>query len=180
MYRVYRIRNPRRGVFSLLQVTTRHNKQHDAEFSIWLAGFIDGEGSLSISRRNPCPKSKNKNPSCCISLTITNTKLDILVDIAKRYDGNIVPVKNRTNTNQSPCYRFIAYRKKAHQIIRDVYPYLRVKRKQADVLLQYEATTPNKRFGRGGIPDNVMSLRENYVAEIRTLNKRGIENAQSV
>ncbi|MEE8232346.1 MAG: hypothetical protein V3R46_03400, partial [Thermoplasmata archaeon] len=51
----------------------------------YLAGFMDGEGSLSLSR---IPRGRS-NPEYCVRVTIANTDTAILSEIQEDWGGTI-------------------------------------------------------------------------------------------
>jgi len=97
----------------------------DEEFWAWLAGFFDGEGSLSFIQGM---KDKRPRPQ----ITITNTAIDILEHVTQTVGIGHLRKNPRYRKNHKPCQSFtlqsygecIAFLKK-------IIPYLRVRKQEA-------------------------------------------------
>lgn len=125
----------------------------------YMAGFIDGEGTITIntskSRRQP-------------ETYVVNTDLDIVNFFAKVFGKEPYP-KNRPPPTQKQTYGvMITSLREVFEFLQIVYPYLRVKKQQAKLLLEYcniRLVKHNQPFG---------SRERQIIKEIRRLNHRGI------
>lgn len=100
----------------------------------YLAGFIDGEGSIGIYRK----KQRNKSGRCLevqISQTQTIETRLVLNKLKEKYGGCITD--KHCYGNQRPWIRYKASSLRALQLIRDIYPYLIIKKNQAKVAIEY-------------------------------------------
>ncbi|WP_423799554.1 LAGLIDADG family homing endonuclease [Neobacillus sp. SAB-20_R2A] len=105
----------------------------------YVAGVIDGEGSIVLTRihenefRRPC-------------ITIASTDMELLIYIQSIVGGDICSKKNYKPTHHKDSYTLNIKKKKAIlKILKDIAPYLRVnkKRKRALWILEnYEKVTP--------------------------------------
>ena len=143
----------------------------------WLAGFIDGEGSICLLPR----RTTGITPAC----TIYNTDLSVL-EIIRGWFGGQLYVKRRS-PKRKPVGHLVFQNDRALRVLHSVRPYLRVKHRQADLALVFEHAPRYQGFRRRveghyltSIPNDVIEFRKLLVDEVRALNKRGPkENASS-
>lgn len=128
----------------------------------YLAGFIDGEGCITILRRFKKNKSKNYNYYAVISVGQKDGEImDILKD---NFKGNIHHVK------RDGSYIWTATDKMASDCIRQLLPFLRYKKPQAEIALQlYDPTIIRKKFNT--ISPEELQKRELLYEEIRRLKR---------
>ncbi len=105
-------------------------------FTAYVAGFFDGEGSISI-------KNTSKHTSYRLSISIGQRRPEPLFMIQSRWGGSI---GKREANNFSTLLMFS---KQAISFIKDIYPYLVVKRKQAEIAIKFQAGKENT--GRRGM-----------------------------
>lgn len=98
-------------------------------FTAYVAGFFDGEGSISI-------KNPGKNTSYRICISIAQKRPEPLFMIQARWGGSL----NKRDNNISTLLMFS---KKAVSFISDIYPYLVVKRKQAEIAIKFQEGKKN-------------------------------------
>lgn len=130
------------------------------EQNIWyLAGFIDGEGCIRIS------KSKHKKVNYTpihLKVVIANTNKEIIewIDKNTNYYGKIYTV-NRKNPNHKTAYYWaLSGNRKVVDFLNTMKEFLIVKKKQAELL------------SNGYLHLNEIE-RDNFINEIKKLNKRG-------
>lgn len=133
--------------------------------SIYLAGFIDGEGSLIINKRLHSLKEKVWI-GYSVYLDIGNTNKEVLEWIKKITQTTSELYENPQKGNRKMAYRLRICGKQAQRIIKELYPYLIVKKKQANIFLDFPLN--HKRLKR--------EIRENLFQQMRKLNYRGILN----
>lgn len=127
----------------------------------YIAGVCDGESSLYISKT----KKNNKNQyRACISIAMNDVfSLRVIQDM---WGGNInvgtKKVDLETKKVYSPAY-VLSYgsESKVKQIIKDLYPYLQVKKEQAQLIYMFLLHKEDVRIGKvskfvgGGIMNNL-------------------------
>lgn len=91
----------------------------------YLAGLFDGEGSISIG---------NRSPSFSLRIRITNTNLEVLEWVTELYGGNIRR-KNRVRPHHKACWEWILRDRKAAQALTQFYPFMIVKKPQAQLVV---------------------------------------------
>lgn len=154
------------------------SKTHMAAY---LAGFIDGEGTLTITRhtRKDRPGYKRFN----IRLAVYNTNLSLLKYIQSHFGGTLMIAK-RSGGIWKDQGQLAWAEEQIVEILELVRPFLFAKRKQAEILLECQATKLDARDGRkNGLSPEVVALRELRYTALKRLNARGktnaIENAQA-
>ena len=132
----------------------------------YLAGLIDGEGSVTLSRTH-----KNEMPSP--QLTITNTNLSLLEWVRRVSGCGKIIHRSRRRPNHKLVYMWcVGKTDKCLDALQTVWPYLRIKRRQARLLLtRYKAMTPRN----GKYTAVVLRKKLQLVADIRALNRRSID-----
>jgi len=137
----------------------------------YLAGFIDGEGCIGIHHRG---KAKGRKPT--VRVSITNTNKDILIWCQNFIGlGGTLKVhdKNR-NSNWKTAYRLEYDCKKAEALLKMIVPYLRVKKEQALLAIEYRKyTIPNGRYR----PEE-NEIRGDLFARVLELNTRGTQGGE--
>ena len=109
-------------------------------FTVWCAGFFDGEGSVSIAAKPP-RRGVGVSVQYFVVVTLTQNNERVLLDVKERFGGCVHgPYGPNPNRRQ-----WIASRQQAHSFLLAVRPYLRVKAKQADVAIEFQ----NKKWAFG-------------------------------
>jgi hypothetical protein len=145
----------------------------------YIAGFIDGEGCLHISKRKP--GRNRKTMSYAIKILISNTKISILKWIQSLFEGSLHKLPHR-ELNRANAYQLQFNVKDSYKLLSLIYPYLKLKKTQADILLKFLEL--RKSFPKKGAIDEkggslpscnkYLELQEQYYQDIKTLNMRGI------
>jgi LAGLIDADG endonuclease len=139
----------------------------------YLAGFIDGEGSISIFSSSS--KSKGKiYPRLRLILSAYNTNEAVLQWIKSRFGGTVIRVK-RSRRQHKQCYAWNTGWQNASSVLQAAMPFLRVKKPQAELFIACANTS--KKWGLPGVPKNVVAFRESLAAKISILNLKGNQDA---
>ena len=140
----------------------------------YIAGFIDGEGHVSIAR---IPR-RNRSHEYCVRLSITNTNRQILEEIRKSWGGHLATVSVR-KPGWKRSYVLVWTNAAAGRLLAEVAPYLRVKSRQAVALrssLDHIHGCRRRRNKRGQLlplSPRDMEIREVFYSRLRSLNRRG-------
>ena len=149
----------------------------------YTAGLLDGEGTVSIqvfnySRYAPRKKKKGqgvygrKTPTGFeLRVSIDNTYLPLGPWLKDRF-GGIVYIHSDKGKNL-PLFRWILKSEKARMFLLSVFPYLTIKKSQAEIAISFQEVK-NKRTGKSFTPEQRESLmhfakvlpivrKENYV-----------------
>lgn len=120
----------------------------------YIAGLIDGEGCITITRRK-----KRKNPKFSYYqplLNISNTDKRIIDYAQNLIHGMIIkriPGKpgDRRRKKWKLVYHLILTGEKLKQTLKEILPYLRAKRKQAEIALEFPIYLGRGWKGRTGL-----------------------------
>ena len=140
----------------------------------YLAGFIDGEGYLALGRI----LRRNWSVEYPVRLVVYNTNGRILEEIQDAWGGTLSFSESR-NPRWKPQHALIWTNAAAARVLAEVAPYLRVKSRQAGVLLDFQnhlRGRPRIRDRRGRLLSHSkqeMKLRESLYQHLKSLNARG-------
>ena len=132
----------------------------------YLAGLTDGEGCIALDRLTK-PSGVYYRPS----LTIAMCDAGAIDWLWSWFPFGTRFLQTRSG-NASPCHRVAFVYHPALYLIRGMYPFLRVKNIQADVLLQMPIA-----LSRRDTTPEIRTIRALAAAEIRRLNLHGAERA---
>jgi hypothetical protein len=134
----------------------------------YIAGFLDGEGEVGIHKMTEPDMVRGCRHR--LEIAFTNTHKDVLLFIQSIYGGNISK-KQLHSENHRQCYRLRIEGMTSIKLLRDVFPYLKIKRMQAEIAFQFAKTL--RRVGgntRRPITNRVFDKRENLYSEIKNIN----------
>jgi hypothetical protein len=139
----------------------RYNFKKDKKyFYSYLAGFVDGEGSISSTK----VRGRTK-----LLLKIANTNLPVIKFISKNFNRkfSVRNSRKRTLLGKLPYYGFQISGRSAVDLIRRIYPFLIVKKKLATWAIKYKVGIPYKRLDK-----KTKTLRERIHREICKINSK--------
>ena len=112
----------------------------------YLAGLMDGEGSVCIIRR----VKTNCWPEYNVQITICNTNLPMLSWIVEHFAGSIKNHTTKSKLGKKPIYRWYMSGKRSKPILETIFPYLIVKKRRAQLALSFlQDGEPAHLGGRG-------------------------------
>ena len=154
----------------LLSYLRSHSSPNTAAY---YAGFLDGEGYFTLAIVN---KGTYDNIIPLISASQVN-KLPLTL-LQTSYGGTVLPVKARNSKHRDAWRWTIASRSKVKACLKDIYPFLTVKKQQAELLLEFlsRPAFPGGRNSDLYIPKEEKSKRMSLYKSMRMLNKRGRRN----
>lgn len=136
---------------------------------VYLAGIIDGEGTISITKTNAY-KNKDWSPVYNLKVSCINKNYDVISMLKKNFGGWI--------GNDKICWRWSVTCLKALKTIKMLIPFLIIKNKQAQLGLEYYKKyffRQKNGFSKGGkVPfllKNIINKREEVFIKMRNLNK---------
>ncbi len=133
----------------------------------YLAGIIDGEGTIGIYGGNPSVPAYYH-----LVLIITNTHEALIDSIRGWIGGAKAPTKPRESV-LSPGWQLVLWQHRASGVIRLCRPYLIVKSAQADLALEFMENWVGFR-GRS-VPEAEVERRKAYALRMRDLNQPGYQ-----
>lgn len=133
----------------------------------WLAGIIDGEGSITVARLGLKKTGKARYLKPMISIANTNTM--IILEVKRIIDeivGRNINV-HQSNQYSQPCYSvWTASQFDIYRVCENVSPYLRGKREQAELMMEFIRKRVEKPYARYTDDHN------SYGDRINSLNHR--------
>lgn len=130
----------------------------------YLAGFADGEGSITIFQY----RGRDQ-----LRFDVYNTQREVLDWIADTFGGCVHEV-GRSREGWKQEYVWAPGPQLAATILEACLPYLKVKRKQAELFISHAATSRKRGAGFKSIPVHIATFRASVVEKIQALNKRGV------
>ena len=126
-----------------------------------MAGIIDGEGCIGLTPRG-------NNYALRVEVGITN---EWLIQWLGFSFGGSVSFKPSKNKNWKPSWRWAVVANEALEFLRLIYPYLRLKKPQAEVAIKFQ----ERRFKKKGyaLPKDMRAWNEAQSILMHSLNKRG-------
>lgn len=131
----------------------------------YVAGLIDGEGCLGIS----------KKLTVTVDVGMTEPALPLLRDLAGRYGGKVRPFRKATDT-WSAAYTWTITGAKATAMLELLLPRLRLKQEQAHLLIKCQELRremPLNRFSRPGWTPRLLTRGQAIREQVMALNRKG-------
>jgi len=154
----------------------------------YIAGFIDGEAHLGCQRQT---QPNGRTPRFVLRLSFTQATEEPLQTLC-HWLGCHVTRYPATSPNRSPRWRMTITKNVAVSLLRACLPYLILKRRQAELVLEIErvralASPDRKAFGRQGgkslpMPASAVAMMDELHHQLSSLrsNKRPINSRRLV
>jgi hypothetical protein len=139
-------------------------RQLPLEVAAYIAGLIDGEGTVTLTRLHA-------NEHRRIVVSIANTEYQILRFVIDQVGAGKITRKKTTSDRHTPSYCYAVTSRQALALLRQIAPHLQsYKRQRAELALRsYELLTPrNGKYTRDQLADRL-----NFETELLDLNSRG-------
>ena len=151
----------------------------DRERQIWLAAWLDAEGNISMDRRDG---EQYRNRSFWLPyVAIVNTS-PAAVEVLQSVTGGTVRIDLRRKAGWRDRYVVYVSPAKCRILLPAIRPFLLVKQRQADLVIEaLHLLEDNRRWAGGGKAQYRERIDANFVqlshihAELRALNRRGSE-----
>lgn len=128
----------------------------------YIAGFLDGEGSISITRNS-------KNGQLLLRVCIVQTQKEVLewIQAVMGVGGTLYKRSRNGSLGNKPCYVVCWAAANAARVLEFVEPYLKVKRLQAETALEFQKT-----MGGCGVrvTEAVKQRREDFRNQLQLIN----------
>lgn len=141
----------------------------------YYAGYVDGEGCITLSKNKGSNKWHTTPIFYYLEVMVANTHPETLFDLKRDFGGSIYG--DRRRSPNKTVYRWRIICSKALIFLETILPYLRQKRKQAELMIEYQKKIGAKEFWKGqGIKLTIEESRrrEDLYKQMRELNRRGI------
>lgn len=140
---------------------------------IYIAGLFDGEGCITLFKRKNLQRGR-KTPSYFLSATVRMTDLKFMFWLNNTYNGTFgktYDVPKDKNWKVSKSWKVEGSR--CINFLRQIYPYLKIKNKQAKVAFKFGKTI-NRNLGKKIMSKKILIYRDDLCKQMKHLNKRGI------
>jgi len=160
-----------------IKATTLSIKYIPAEEKAWLAGFIDGEGFIGLTKQKTRESTKHAagyhyHPYLIVTGTENHTihNLNSITGC-----GHVITQTQKGNQKTAYQWKLTKYNDLLH-ILGQIQRHLRIKQKQCELIIQFITTRQqaNIKTGRGSRGSTSFSENEEQIyQELRNLNKKG-------
>lgn len=132
----------------------------------YLAGIIDGEGSICVDLQRA--GGSRKHDYYTLRLSIVNTDKNLMEWLVKNFQGTYY--QRTPKPGYKICYTYRIYGHKLAELIEACYPYFIIKKPHADIIRQFRKT-----IGKTGwnITQEVVEDRKRLYFAVKEINKVG-------
>lgn len=152
----------------------------------YLAGIVDGEGSLCVYRVNPAKYNRYQTPNFRAVLNISNTRKELVEWLDENFSNfNSGHKKHRrsifkkNSTHERWIYEWVVQGYRLQDICEQLLPYLVLKKRQAELIIEFRKTYGiQKGFGAAApLEPEILAKREDIRVEMCRLNAKGFLKA---
>lgn len=149
----------------------------DREDVIYMAGFFDGEGCIAIGNSNH--SFHRGRGHFYLTLGMSSTNLAVLQWVKSRF-GGCLSARKCGQLNRKHAWTWYASTRHAFLILEIIYPFLKVKKAEAEIGLQFGRRTghpdatepPTGRKGGRGLTAAEIKLRESLRTQLKDLKRK--------
>jgi hypothetical protein len=152
-------------------------KKYSETTAAYMAGILDGEGCLYIGNYSGNRKNGDKHFQTNISISSTDECLvDWLYNTFGGYRGQYT-IKQMSKNGRKQVYRWQCSSDRMLHICEITLPYLVIKTRQAEILIEMRKTYCNLHNIKGkqrvqNLPKEILDLRQSLMDELRSLHNR--------
>ena len=138
----------------------------DSHDLAYLAGFLDGEGCITLVRMKP--------KRYILRVNFTHTNKEILVWMKALFGGYLGPRKRRSDKHKT-AWGLNVDGPRGENFIRAIYPWIKIKKGQAEVALKFrESVRRTVHFpDKLGLSRGIAKERDILKQKISVLNRKG-------
>ena len=107
----------------------------------YIAGIVDGEGSISIVRRH---RFTHQDPSFALLVSVSITDEWVIHYLHSTFGGS-VSLQKRNIVSRRPVWSWTIRHKQAGELLKAIYPFLHIKKAQAEIAIRFQA---RKKLGK--------------------------------
>lgn len=134
------------------------------EHIAYLAGLFDAEGSILIEKKSP--RWNNKSIQYILTVTLTNTRAELVRLFYERYGGRVVgPVYQKPT--QRPFYRWSLSGSSARKFLQEIETFVIIKRERLRVA--YELQDRIENYRHKPLADEEIDAREEIFQRFRSI-----------
>ncbi len=147
----------------------------DERVKAYAAALVDGEGSIQIQRTQ-----RGKYANYLPSVTVAMTKPDAVALLGKYWGSparRYTPISSNAATKGwDSQYVWRLNGSKVHEFLKDIRPYLTVKKEQCDLVLEYLSVQP---VGRPRVSEEERQRRTGLYLKMRELNHKSSNRSKA-
>lgn len=150
----------------------------EATTAAYIAGIIDGEGAIFISKGKPQKQCISPAYVACVRVGNTDKRL---IDFLLQVTGvGAIHERKMPNDRWKTCWMWAVTGPRAGAVLREIRPLLLLKGAQADVLLEFLDNFKSFELSgnRSGVSAEELARRESLRQRIRELNRKGPRNEE--
>lgn len=133
----------------------------------YVAGIVDGEGCITVTQGSMCNDGHKRHD---LFVCVWNNNKELINWLQSQMGGSSYGRNQGGNRKDNYCWRLTS--KKALRFLLLLYPYLRVKKPQAKIGIEFQKQ--RKIYGRNHLKTNEAWEREEKLfLQIKQLNQRG-------
>lgn len=135
----------------------------------YVAGIVDGEGTIAISRHDP---GRGTNPSYGLFTCVTNTNMELLTWLRQKTNIGVIRPKPRQK-NWKLCYQWVLVRHEIVPFLSAIVDCMIVRQPHARLMIEFIG---NIRYAGPHHPLTVDEsiLKDLIFRDLQELNKRGL------
>lgn len=156
-------------------------KNHTIAQLAYLAGIVDGEGSIYIGNFSCNPKTGTKNYQT--ALEVNNTDVDLVDWLINNFGGR----RYKYTKAQLPkisnleVYRWIVAGELLTELCHLMMPYLIIKKRQCEIMIKMRKTfkvntTEKGKQGTQRLTPEILAERQSYFEQMQSLHCRNYKN----
>ena len=135
----------------------------------YLAGMLDGEGTLTLVRRG------KKRGGYMVKVSIYGTDERLMTYLTETFGGSVARFDKRNPWKPMLTWSAVNIR----ELLIGAMPYLRLKKEQAVLLIRYiDTAIPAANGRKRGVPEGMIAIREDIRSALTALNGRGCNAVQ--
>ena len=137
----------------------------------YLAGIIDGEGSIMLIHHHPKPSNGTRYEYWVVRVSVANTDQRLIDWLLARFPMSGYSIGRNNRETQRDTLQWRVDNRKVVPVLDAAFPFLVLKRRQAEIA--YEYMTTHRYVGRKGHTPETVKHRRRLATEMRALNHRG-------
>ena len=151
------------------------NMSDDPIFWSYMGGMMDTDGSFAIKKQMINKGTDVKNPRYLPIISLSSTDTRAINYLRENCNvGKLYLPKNKA-TSAGYHYQFGIYTKlECIEFLKRIIPYIKSKKEQCQILLDFCENSHNTKYCKAGIPEQELIFREDCYQRMIQLNKYGV------
>jgi len=138
----------------------------------WVAGIIDGEGTILITREN---KKAYHHNYYGLQVSVTNTDIRIINKLKKIYGGTVIFIRRKTKERYIFYYRWCVHRKFALNLLQELKGLIVSKEKEVNLAIKFQLRkkigAPKGSWGRPTFKSKEQRFFENCFKKMKAIRR---------